>query len=75
MKECIFYRPENKDCKILKQLDCENCSFCKTGEEFVLGKEKAKEILLKKGLKAIKINKNGELYVTTIHIDLISEGE
>ena len=41
MKVCAF--DKGKNCAALNERNCENCTFCKTPEELVAGREKALE--------------------------------
>lgn len=55
MENCVFDKGET--CSALTTHNCENCSFCKTKQELIDGREKARErieSLPKKQYDAIK---------------------
>jgi hypothetical protein len=64
MDNCFFDNGFNS-CSILKEKQCNNCKFRKTGKEYNIGIQHAKNILKKKGLVAYLHCVNGMICVGT----------
>ena len=62
--ECCFKR-ELKGCGILTVDKCpENCSFCKTKDEYINSRYEAEEKLQNKGLEPVIVEKGCHKFVT-----------